>query len=231
MIDVFASPGAIPVDYTLEGRCCIVIDVLRATTCMTAALENGAAELIPVAEVEAARALRERDAGILLCGERGALPIAGFDWGNSPEDFSEERVAGRRIAMTTTNGTRAILAASGAACILIGCLRNARACAQRARETGLPVTVLCAGTAGRFSAEDILAAGAIVSALDMPCDDLGVAARCLYEAHRDALPAFLAGAEHVRRLHALGLGRDAAYCLDADTSDTVPIFREGIITA
>ncbi len=230
VVDTFAFPGAIPVDYSMAGRCCVVLDVLRATTCMTTALEHGAQRILPVAEVEEALALRAAaEEPVLLCGERGAVRISGFDAGNSPLEFTEEAVRGRTLVMTTTNGTRAILAASGAARILIGCMRNAQATAQRALEAGLPVTLLCAGTAGRYSMEDVLAAGAILAAMGAEADDLGQTARILWEQHKtDPIP-LLRHTRHTQRLIALGMEDDVRFCMEPSVTDTVPEYRDGAV--
>jgi 2-phosphosulfolactate phosphatase len=146
----------------------VVIDVLRASTTMITALANGATHVIPVADVaEARRIAAEAGPTALLGGERGGVRIAGFDLGNSPLEYCSARVAGRTLVMTTTNGTAALEASRGAREILVGAIVNRVAVASAIRRLAVPgdaVHLVCAGTDGRVSAEDVLAAGAIIDA-------------------------------------------------------------------
>jgi 2-phosphosulfolactate phosphatase len=144
----------------------IIVDQLRASTTIATALAAGAECVMPFAEVDetlaAARALGRQN--VLLGGERGGKRIPGFDLGNSPAEYTPERVAGRRILFTTTNGARALHHARGARRILVGAAVNCTAVAQ-AVEPGAGVTILCAGTDGVIAFEDRLAGGAIVEAI------------------------------------------------------------------
>ena len=156
----------------LAGGVSVVIDVLRATTTITAALAAGAREVIPCLEVDDAR----REAAILppgqavLGGERGGLKIDGFDLGNSPSDYTPARVGHKSLVFTTTNGTRAMLHARAADEIWLAALVNLSAvvgrCAERKR-----IDLLCAGTGGKITREDVLLAGAIVARLTAPASD------------------------------------------------------------
>jgi 2-phosphosulfolactate phosphatase len=150
----------------LAGGTTVVIDVLRATTTITAALAAGAREVIPCLEVEdAQRVAAGLPAGqALLGGERGGLKIEGFDLGNSPSEYSPQRVAGRTLVFTTTNGTRAMLHAKAADEILLGALVNQRAVAERCAGQAR-IDLLCSGTKGKITREDVLAAGAITATL------------------------------------------------------------------
>lgn len=171
------------------GGIAVVIDVLRASTTMITALAHGAACVVPVADVvEARRLASETGPAALLGGERGGVRIPGFDLGNSPLEYVAGRVAGRTIVITTTNGTAALAAARGAREILIGALVNRSAVAAAIRRLagdGGRVHLVCAGTDGCVSAEDVLAAGAILDAAD--ADRAGDA---LDAAAREALAAF-----------------------------------------
>jgi len=172
------------------GGIVVVIDVLRASTTIVTALANGALGVRTERTADAARAAAaraDRDAGhCLLGGERGGLRIDGFDLGNSPREYSRDRVAGRRIVTTTTNGTAAVAACPEAEAILIGCLVNGRAVATRAFDLARggggaprPIHLVCAGTDGEPTEEDLLGAGAILHAsgmLDLP---EGVAPRAM----------------------------------------------------
>ena len=171
------------------GGVAVVIDVLRASTTMITALAHGAAGVVPVAGIDEARRLAaEAGPAALLGGERGGVRISGFDLGNSPLEYSAARVAGRTIVITTTNGTAALAAARGAREILIGAIVNRAAVAAAIRRLageGEHVHLVCAGTDGCVSAEDVLAAGAILDAAgaDAAGDTLDASAR-------DALASF-----------------------------------------
>jgi 2-phosphosulfolactate phosphatase len=148
----------------LAGATVVVIDVLRATTTILYALAAGARQVVPCLEIEAARQIRDRlpRGEVLLGGERGGVKIEGFDLGNSPEEYTPEIVGGRTIAFTTTNGTRAMLRCTRARRVLVGGFVNLSA-VQQAIEPEEHVAILCAGTDGRITAEDALAAGLLVA--------------------------------------------------------------------
>jgi 2-phosphosulfolactate phosphatase len=170
-LEVILSPAEFGV---LSGRdlsqaVCVVFDILRATTSMITALANGAEAIIPVADIPEALALRQKHAAVLLAGERNGLRIRAdltggidFDLGNSPREFTAERVYGRTIVMTTTNGTRALRACAGAKTVLIGSFLNLRATTNWLREKNPPHLILvCGGTLEEPALEDVLAAGAL----------------------------------------------------------------------
>ena len=152
---------------SLRGGIAVVLDVLRATTVMTHALANGCARVIPSLEIDeafqVARGLPKGSA--LLGGERAGLPIEGFDLGNSPGDYTREKCLDRTLVMTTTNGTKAILASQDADRVLIGSFPNLSATLDALRTDGRPIHVVCAGTEGHVSWEDTLLAGAILAKL------------------------------------------------------------------
>lgn len=151
-------------DAFLAEKSAVVIDVLRATSSMIAALDSGAHRIIPTLEVEEARALKRSlpEGSVILGGERGGLMIDGFDVGNTPQEFSADRVAGRTVVMTTTNGTRAILMSLGAEKVYIAALINAAATARVLCEGEGDVVLVGSGTERRVSWEDSLCAGAII---------------------------------------------------------------------
>jgi 2-phosphosulfolactate phosphatase len=160
-------PSLIP-PGALRGGVAVVIDVLRATTAMAHALASGCESVRPCGEIEEARALAGSlpPGTAILGGERGGLPIAGFDLGNSPGDYTPERCRGKTLVMTTTNGTRAILASLQADRVLIGSFANlsatARVLMQELNGTpSRPVHLVCAGTEGAISLEDSLYAGVL----------------------------------------------------------------------
>lgn len=205
----------------LSRSLCVAIDVLRATSTLTTALANGATAIIPAAELDEARSLRSTHPAALLCGERHGLPPEGFDLGNSPREFTPQRVAGRTIIHTTTNGTRAVRACLHAAETLLGCFLNVSAVATRirARAADVDTVVLaCAGTFDDFSMEDALFAGALVEALDWQHPVLR-----LWSARLGSLDDALARTRNGRRLKELGLAEDVAFCAQIDAIPTLGI--------
>lgn len=163
-IDVYLLPTLVQPEE-LAGRTAIVIDVLRATTTIVSALAAGATQVVPCQEVdEAKRIAAEMAGGALLGGERGGRQIAGFDLGNSPAEYSRERIGGRAVAFTTTNGTRAMLRCKHARRVLLAAFVNFSAvCREVAGEES--IAIVCAGTDGQVTREDALLAGAIVDDL------------------------------------------------------------------
>lgn len=164
-LNVHALPSLVQPEE-LAGGVAVVIDVLRASTTMVHALQAGAAEIIPCEEVEEARRLAASlpAAQVLLGGEREGLPIEGFDLGNSPEEYESFRVAGRTIVFTTTNGTRALARCRQADQLLVGAFVNVSAVLERLLPHPV-VHLVCAGTRGEFSRDDILLAGLLVERL------------------------------------------------------------------
>lgn len=151
--------------HETAGNDLVVVDVLRASTTITTALHAGAANVLPCLEVpEARRQAAERTAAgakILLGGERQGEPIAGFDYGNSPLEYTRQRVEGQTLVFTTTNGTRAMMRCVGAGNVYLGAFVNLSAVAEKLEGTA-NADILCAGTDGEPSLEDILFAGALV---------------------------------------------------------------------
>ncbi len=167
-LDVVFTPLGLP-SAEIQGRTLFVIDILRATTTICAALTHGARAVIPVAETDEALRLAQTldSADVVLAGERQTLPIPGFPLGNSPREMTPEAVRGKTIILTTTNGTRAILATQGAAAVYPMAAANLTAAGQRARdvwERDRDLVILCAGRDGHFALDDAYAAGRLVMA-------------------------------------------------------------------
>jgi 2-phosphosulfolactate phosphatase len=213
----------------------VVIDVLRATSSITHALVNEARSVLPVATVEDAARTAERlgrDA-VLLCGERDCSPISGFHLGNAPGDFTTDRVGGRTLVMTTTNGTPALLSIHGAARVYVGSLLNVGAVARRLLEDGRDALLVCAGREGAFALEDALCAGRIirrVHELDGGATGNDAAAAAMSLAERPVTARTLARTAAGRRLRELGRGDDIIFCAREDLHDVVPHLDEHRIT-
>ncbi|MDK2784441.1 MAG: 2-phosphosulfolactate phosphatase [Bacillota bacterium] len=233
-VTVYALPALVPAGTPGPA---VVIDVLRATSVMVTALAHGARSVRPVAEIEEAKALAAAfPPGTALCGgERRALPIPGFALGNSPLEYTPEKVAGKTIILTTTNGTRALAALRQVEPLFIGAFLNARAVARTLAQLGRDAVLVCSGTRGRFSLDDVACAGLIVAHLKalvpgLELDDLAYASLVLYETHRSNLRELIAHAGHYQYLISIGLEPDIAYCLKQDIFDLVPRAVAGEVT-
>jgi len=164
MVSVHLLPGLIP-PGALRGGVAVVIDVLRASTMIVHALAQGCESVIPCGEIDEAKRVAEGlPAGsALLAGERRGLPIDGFDLGNSPSQCTRDLCGGKTLVMTTTNGTRAILASLEAELVLVGGFVNFAPTVQRLLHDDRPAHLICAGTDGAISYEDALLAGAFAA--------------------------------------------------------------------
>ena len=205
----------------LAGKVAVVIDVLRATSVIITALANGAVWVKAVASVE--EAFQLRGPGILLGGERHALPIGGFDLSNSPLEYTAGKVMNKGIVLTTTNGTLAVSRCGSADRLLIGSFLNQCFLAKHLVILNQPVELICAGTNGEFSLDDFLCAGAICATLKdsgkMEFGDLEkLAIQTWYQAG-SSLHAALDKTTHYNVLKGMGLHSDLDYCLTQDTNN------------
>ncbi len=240
-IDVLMGPAEFErlAGRELPGVVCVVFDVLRATSTAVTALTNGAEGILPVATVDEALAAWRGDPDLLLAGERGGLRIGAeitggreFDLGNSPREFGRDRVGGRRIAMTTTNGTRALRACAGAERVIAGSFLNLGAVASACLRAGAEkILLVCSGTGEATALEDALAAGAFCERW-MGRGDFGDAAWLVWEAWNVAksdLFGAMGRAKNARRLRSIPeLSPDVELCLRVDCLDGVPCLgRDG----
>jgi 2-phosphosulfolactate phosphatase len=225
-----------PAEFTLlhqrdlRHTVCVVFDVLRATSTMVTALANGATAVQPVASIPEALGLRQCQPDILLAGERDGLRIEAhlsggvdFDLGNSPREFTANRVKGRTIAMTTTNGTCALQACAPAAAVLLGAFLNLRATAQVIEAQNLPhLLLVCSGTLDQAAAEDVLGAGALCDLLwpkysrGMVADSADIARRLFHLAQENLLDAVAQSRNGRRLLANPDLCEDVPFCLQRD---------------
>ena len=227
-IDVAPTAEAV-VPSELSGLTALVIDVLRASTTIITALTNGCEAIVPVSEPLDARrrALAMARGGALAAGERQGEPIPGFDLSNSPVEFQTPRVRGMTVYFTTSNGTRALLAARAAHAIGVAALVNVSAAAAWAADGGRDVAILCAGSHGTRALEDWTCGGLLVERLLAAVPDA-----VLTDAARDALETgrrygadigrLKQDAPWARRLIAAGRGADVDACLRLDTTKLVP---------
>ncbi|MCM0041235.1 MAG: 2-phosphosulfolactate phosphatase [Algoriphagus sp.] len=212
-IEVCFTPELIHL-HEVKNKLVVVVDIFRATSTMVAALTHGVTELLPFADLESCRAMEAQ--GYLIAGERDGLTAPGFELGNSPMAFLEGKYAGKKLALTTTNGTLAIEKSKGAAQILIGAFPNLQATASYIQSRNLDVLIHCAGWKGRFNLEDSLYAGALVQALSgshANQEDGALAMSSLFTQASGNLAAYLAQASHAKRLQNNGIEADIAFCL------------------
>ena len=199
----------------------IVVDVLRATSTMTQALAAGYRRVLCCAEIDEARALAVDEGPAQLAGERRLEHIEGFDFGNSPRELAGEPAA-ETLILTTTNGTRLIVAAAARVeQVLVGSLLNLDAVAVAARATGEDVAVLCAGVLGELALDDAYCAGRIVAALGGERADSAEAAVRLADSYPDAL-AGLGASRSAANLRRHGLDDDIEWCARESVLDVVP---------
>jgi 2-phosphosulfolactate phosphatase len=240
-IRVHNLPAAVA-ERDLAGSTVIVVDLLRASTTICQALASGASEVVPFLEVADALAAAAEvgRSTVVLGGERGGRPIDGFDLGNSPAEYTPGAVASRRVFFTTTNGTRALRHAKAAQRVVVGAIVNLSAVVASVRDSPR-VDLLCAGTGGRETREDILAAGAIVNGLCLTeakkwqVDEgakfamhewqaLLSAAHAAARTPSDELALELRDTPGGGNLLAIELAADLVTCAQIDTLDVVPEF-------
>lgn len=210
----------------VAGKTAVVIDVLRASSVICTALSNGAKSVYPVSSPNEAFELQNnmRHKETLLLGERNALPIDGFDFGNSPLHFGREAVESKTLIMTTTNGTRAIRNAKSAECLYIASFLNCDAIIN-ILEKHNDIVVICSGTDNEFALEDSLCAGLIAYELGrrkFRLSDAAIAMASLYSSHKNELQDFASQGRHYQRLSRLGLHDDLDYCFCLNALDNVP---------
>jgi 2-phosphosulfolactate phosphatase len=228
-VDVCLSPDMMHL-YEIADRTVVVVDILRATSCMVTAFAHGVHHIIPFANLDNCRAMKAH--GYITSGERNGMKVDGFDKGNSPFEYMEG-MKGAKLAFTTTNGTEAIDRSSRAKEIVIGSFLNLSSVANHLLAGSNNVLILCAGWKGKVNMEDTLFAGALVEKIRdrivQECD-APRAAQHLYEAAKKDLVGFLADSSHVRRLARLHIVEDIGFCLTADQYNIVPVLDGEALT-
>jgi 2-phosphosulfolactate phosphatase len=228
-IDVCLSPDMMHL-YNVLDNAVVVVDVLRATSCMTTAFAHGIEAIAPFAQLEQCLAMKNE--GYFTAGERDGKKVEGFDLGNSPFEYQDPALKGKRVAFTTTNGTQAIVKSLGAKEIIIGSFLNLSAVADHLRKCPYNVLVVCAGWKGKVNMEDTLFAGALVELLKKdvaPACDAPQAAQHLYNQAKTNMVEFLSASSHVKRLAKLNIHKDIAFCLTPDVYHVVPFLKDGVL--
>ena len=234
-VDVTLTPGSFSPD---RGKGCVVVvvDVLRASTTVIAALNNGAERVIPVRSKEEAIEVSKRftPGSVLLCGERKGIRIKGFDLGNSPTTYDKATVRNRVLIFTSTNGSGMILKAREAEELLIAGFINAGAVVERVIKKGADVVVACSGKEGDFSLEDSVCAGMIVRMMSrktvLEASDSARAASILFDCFEGDLLGMVQGSSHGKYLIEIGMADDLATCVSVDVTKVVPVLtNEGLV--
>lgn len=228
-IEVCYSPALFPIYFSSANCVVVVIDVFRATSAICTAFQHGVSKIIPVASVDEAKFYQAR--GFIAAAERSGEVVDGFDMGNSPFSYMNPALKGKEIVLTTTNGTKAIECAKAASQIIIGSFLNLQAVCDYLEQQNKDVILLCAGWKDRYNLEDSLFAGAVVNQLKKNTNytglaDSSLAANHLFAAAKGNLSEFLKPSSHRKRLARLNLDRDIEYCLQMNTMELVPIYKE-----
>ncbi|MGY8927273.1 MAG: 2-phosphosulfolactate phosphatase [Flavobacteriales bacterium] len=228
-VEVCFTPG----DYEYfkgKSEIVVVIDVLRATSAICAAFQNGIKSIIPVATIEEAREYQKK--GYLVGAERKGQIVEGFDFGNSPYSYMKEELKGKEVVLSTTNGTKALSIVSDAPIVVVGALNNLDALCEWLALQDKNVLCLCSGWQDKFNLEDTICAGAIsdklISTGKFKSDeDSSIAAKYLYLSAWDNPLGYLKSSSHRKRLKNLNLNEDIKYCLTPNKTNVIPILKNG----
>lgn len=224
-LDVCLTPALIPL-YNVADYIVVVIDIFRATSSICYGIENGAEAIIPVSEIEECAAYREKGLNYLIAAERNGEVVDGFDFGNSPFSYTPEKVAGKTVVLTTTNGTHALHLSRAAKKIVIGSFLNLMALCDWLKLQNENILLVCAGWKNNFNLEDTLFAGAVVEQLKASgfvLDDPAIAANDLYQMGKNDIAQYLSKTSHGERLKKLGIEKDIAFCMQIDLTTAIPV--------
>ena len=222
---------------TLAQQIIIVIDILRSTTCIVTAIANGCRGVIPAMNNKEAQLIAkclDTDT-YLLAGENRGQKMDNFPLGNSPSQFQPEKIKDKNIIMSTTNGTPSIIKSAGAHMVCIASFLNMRQVSRHAAQTNRNITIVCAGTQGKFSLEDTIAAGMLIHHLksirkDYNLSDLALAAKTLYLHHHENLLTPLQTSRNGRSLIKNGLNEDITFAAQVDIFPIIPVYEGGIVS-
>ncbi len=234
-VNVIVSPAVVEELY-FSGKTTVVIDVLRATSTIVYALMNGAKEIIPVGSVEFAMKASSTMFGgqTLLAGERNTKMIDGFNMGNSPAEFTQEKISGKGIVLFTTNGTRAIVKSKYSANVIIASFLNINAVAEYLVQLNENVEIVCSGRNNQLGMDDTVCAGKLIQLLaekteNLELNDSSLAAVVLAKSQGKNLKKMMQGSDHGKILIENGFQDDIAFCAKTNITDIVPVFVNGVI--
>lgn len=229
-LNVVVSPALLPC-YEVKGKIVVVIDILRATSSMCVAFKTGVSKILTLSNPD--ECLIFKDFDFVVAAEKNAVKVPSFDLGNSPFEFENPILFGRKIALATTNGTKAIKYAleNGAAEIVIGSFLNISTLANWLKTTNHDVILLCAGWKNKVNVEDTLFAGAMVNILhqnfEIDCDSALIAQE-IFENNKNNLETIVRKSSHAKRFQLLNFGTDdVSFCLQHDVTPVLPIYQNG----
>lgn len=220
--------------HDLTEKTVIAIDLLRATSTIITALENGAKGIIPVETLLEAEQINQKIKNSLLAGEREGVKIKGFALGNSPIEFTPNRVRNKTVILCTTNGTKTLLKCQGADKVFIGSFLNRKACLDYVAKLQKDILLLCAGRKNGPAQEDSICAGAYVKYLrnnfyKMHFSNLAMEAYYLYQTLGNSLHDMVYKSPSGQNLISMGLKVDIDFCLRKDVFNTIALFKDGVI--
>ena len=227
-IETILSPALFD-QFDIKKKVVVMIDVLRASSTIISALDVGLSSVIPVAELDEARKMKEK--GFTIAAERQGRPVEGFDLGNSPIKIREAGLEGKELVLTTTNGTKCLKMSTAAEQILVGAVLNIDALSAYLNYCGRDVVLFCAAWKDRVNWEDSYCAGGIVDRLckegfDL-IDDASSMVRSIYLQDRDQLEERLQEAVHFKRLSKFGVGDDILYSFSSEDFPVIPVLKNG----
>lgn len=230
-LEVCLSPAIYP-KHANDDNVVVVVDILRATSAICTAFHNGVHRIIPVSTVEEARA--KKDEGFMVASERDGYVLDFADFGNSPFNFTKEKVKGKEIVYSTTNGTRCINMANHSKAVTIGSFLNLTALSEWLIQQEAPVLIFCASWKDRFSLEDTIYAGALAEKLmnsgqfDSICDAV-TASLDLWDIAKKDLNGYVLKAAQKGRLAEKGLDDCIEFCHQIDYTKVIPVYKEGVL--
>jgi len=228
-LEVCLSPELIHL-FDLKGKVVVVVDILRATTCMTTGIAHGVAQIKPVATLEECSALKNE--GYFTAAERDGQKVEEFDIGNSPFSYMEDRFKGKKIATTTTNGTLAITKSTDADEVIIGSFLNLTTVANHIMNQHKDVIIHCAGWKGNYSLEDTLFAGALFEAAQSKFNcgnDSTHTALTIYKAAKNNLLKTVLESSHAKRLEKHNIQKDIEFCVKIDEYEVLPVLNNEVL--
>lgn len=227
-VEVSLTPPLIDQD-ALAGRITVVVDILRATSCMVTGLANGVKEMVPFVDKDECFKMREK--GYKIAGERGGKKIKGFDLGNSPYDYLDDSLKGVGVAITTTNGTVAIQRSLNSEEVVIGAFLNISALSKYLLSAKKNIHIACAGWRGKVNLEDTLFAGDLISRLVpeyTPVGDSALIAQLALQSCESSLHREILFSDHAKRL-GKEYTRDIELCTTIDKYPVIPIYESGYL--
>jgi len=214
--------------FSFEHKTAVIIDIFRATSCFVTGIANGIRSIRTVSTIDECKIWQDK--GYVGAAERGGMKVEGFSLGNSPFEYTDKALAGKRVVATTTNGTLAVAKSEKAKSTILASFLNISAVAAYLRENHEDAILICAGWEGQVNLEDTVFAGALIDKLvssHQPVGDPSSLSLISYYTSKHKLNDLLSAGEHAQRLLNLNLRKDIDFCLQWDLCDLVPVLKKG----